>query len=111
MNWKHGLHVVIIVLGLLTLQKVITLFESEIDGEVTLLGRDEQGRIRVGEVKVKKYATKKPKNLVDLSIDTDGSRSIDYRRRWGDSNFFGGVGYRKHSDGSESYSLGLSIEF
>ena len=111
---KEAQHILLLVFGILTIYQVTQLFSSEVEGNVTLLGKDSDGHFRVLEVNGKKSAVEDNKNLLSIDVDADGSRSIDYKRQImsvGGIKIYGGGGYRDGKDGSRTYRAGITIGF
>ena len=90
--------------------------DSDISGDFKLYEvNKETGETEWLPIRVKKLAPKRPPlNILDLAVDTDLNRTINYRRHVIDVfgiNAYVGGGFRQRVDGHTEYLIGVSFTF
>ena len=114
---NRAVKLVYLAIALIGISAVYNLFTSELSGQFAIYEKDEKtGKTEILRFKVMKSAPPEPKinNLMELGYGTDGTRSIQYKRKvfkLGPFNTYMGGGLTLDKEGQLGGKAGVTIGF
>ena len=107
-------HIFLIGMVLIGANLLFQIIGSDYSGEITILGKDNEGQFRVLSVAGKKSAPPMNLNMLGVHVHTNLDKEVSYHRRIGDLwgfNFYAGGGIIQGMNGRTGYKIGIIIGF